>query len=280
MTSQAELITKFSERLNELVADKSRSKFARTVGIDRSTLSQLQQRRNRRLPRITTLVAIASATGVSTDWLLGLTDGDPGRTDIVPEEFALNINELSPLDESFINWYEAAAGAKVRTLPASLPDLLKTEVVTRYEVTRFATTRPEQKLGLSETVLAVARGPGSDIECCNSIQALEAFARGQEVWAALERHHRIDQLDQMIKLCEELYPTFRWFLYNARQRYAGAVTVFGLDRALVYLGQMYLVLNSRNHVRAFVEHFDDLIRAAVVLPPDVPQLLRQLRAEI
>ena len=84
----------------------------------------------------------------------------------------------------------------------------------------------------------------------------------------------------MIELCEELYPTFRWFLYDGRQRYASAVTIFGLERAVLYLGQMYLVLNNRRHVMTFVKHFDDLIRVAVVQPPDMPRLLHRLRSEI
>ena len=282
MATQTELVNRFREQLGELVADtgRSQSDFAAEVGIDRSTLSQLLSTRNRRLPRVETLAAIAEASGVSVDWLLGLAHGGPSRADIVHEEFALNLDERSPIDEAWIGWHEQSAGAKIRTLPASLPDLLKTEAVIRHEVQRYATVRPEQRIEIATAPLELARAPGSDLECCNSIQAIEGFARGWDVWAALEHRHRVAQLDRMIELCEELYPTFRWFLYDGRQRYASAVTVFGLDRAVIYLGQMYLVLNNRNHVMTFVRHFDDLIRAAVVQPPDMPRLLRKLRAEI
>jgi transcriptional regulator with XRE-family HTH domain len=282
MAHQVELVSRFRERLGELLADtgRSQSDFAANAGIDRSTLSQLLSIRNRRLPRVETLAAIAQASGVSVDWLLGLTHGGPSRADIVQEEFALNLDELSPLDAAWIEWHDQSAGSKIRTLPASLPDLLKTEAVIRHEVQRYATVRPEQRIEIATAPLDLARAPGSDLECCNSIQALEGFARGWDVWAALEHRHRVAQLDTMIELCEELYPTFRWFLYDGRQRYAGAVTVFGLDRAVIYLGQMYLVLNNRNHVTAFVRHFDDLVRAAVVQPPDMPRLLRKLRSEI
>ena len=282
MASQTELVNRFRERLGELVADtkQSRSDFAADAGIDRSTLSQLLSSRNRRLPRVETLAAIAEASAVSVDWLLGLSHGGPARADIVHEEFALNLDELSPLDEAWIGWHEQSAGAKVRTLPASLPELLKTEAVIRHEVQRYTTIRPEQRIETATAPLELARAPGSDLECCNSIQAIEGFARGWDVWGSLEHRHRVAQLDQMIELCEELYPTFRWFLYDGRQRYSAAVTVFGLDRAVLYLGQMYLVLNNRNHVMTFVKHFDDLIRASVVQPPGVPNLLRKLRSEI
>ena len=282
MASQIELVNRFRERLGELVADtrQSRSDFAADAGIDRSTLSQLLSSRNRRLPRVETLAAIAESSAVSVDWLLGLSHGGPARADIVHEEFALNLDELSPLDEAWIEWHEQSAGSKVRTLPASLPDLLKTEAVIRHEVQRYTTVRPEQRIETATAPLELARASGSDLECCNSIQAIEGLARGWDVWGSLEHRHRVAQLDQMIELCEELYPTFRWFLYDGRQRYSAAVTVFGLDRAVLYLGQMYLVLNNRNHVMTFVKHFDDLIRASVVQPPGVPNLLRKLRSEI
>ena len=282
MASQTELVNSFRERLGELVADtgQSRSDFAADAGIDRSTLSQLLSSRNRRLPRVETLAAIAEASGVSVDWLLGMSHGGPARADIVPEEVALNLDELSPLDEAWIEWHEQSAGSKVRSLPASLPDLVKTEAVIRHEVQRYATVRPEQRIETATAPLELARAPGSDLECCNSIQAIEGFARGWDVWGSLEHRHRVAQLDRMIELCEELYPTFRWFLYDGRQRYSTSITIFGLDRAVLYLGQMYLVLNNRNHVMTFVKHFDDLIRASVVQPPGVPNLLRKLRAEI
>ncbi len=282
MMEQAEFVSRFRERLRELLADSGRSQsdFAAAAGIDRSTLSQLLSAGDRRLPRAETLAAIAGASDASVDWLLGLTDGGPSRADIVHEEFALNLDELSPLDEAWIDWHEQSAGSKIRTLPASLPDLVKTEAVIRHEVQRYATIRPEQRIETSTAPLELARAPGSDLECCNSIQAIEGFARGWDVWAALEHRHRVAQLDRMIELCEELYPTFRWFLYDGRQRYASAVTIFGLERAVLYLGQMYLVLNNRRHVMTFVKHFDDLIRVAVVQPPDMPRLLHRLRSEI
>jgi hypothetical protein len=47
----------------------------------------------------------------------------------------------------------------------------------------------------------------------------------------------------------------------------------------LYLGQIYVVLNSEAHVFEFIEQFDGLIRAAVVQPPDVPDLLCRLRDE-
>ena len=282
MNDGTDVLGRFRERLSELIyqSDHTQSEFARQAGIDRSTLSQLMSTQNRRLPRVETLVAISQTSGASVDWLLGLSQEGQIRTDILREEPAVSIQELTPFDEALIGWYEESSGTKIRYVPATLPDLLKTEAVIRHEVVRYATIRPEQKIETAVAPLAMARAPGSDVECVNSVQALEGFARGSEIWGSLERDLRVEQIDRLIELTEELYPTFRWFLYDARQRYSSAITIFGLDRVVLYLGQMYVVLSSRSHVLSFVEQFDDLIRAATIQPPDVPKVLRRLRAEI
>jgi transcriptional regulator with XRE-family HTH domain len=272
----------FRERLASLIEARGigKSAFAEGAGIDRSTLSQLLSPTNRRLPRVETLVAIATSSGASIDWLLGLSHDGPVRTEVVKEVKGVARHDLSAADEAFIAWYAEAAATKVRYVPSTMPDLLKTGAVIRHEVARYATTRPEQKMETAHARLTLARTPASDLECCNSVQAVEGFARGEDMWATLDVRRRVEQLDQMIDLCEELYPRFRWHLYDARQRYAAPVTVFGVDRAVIYLGQMYLVLSGEDHVLAFIAQFDDLVRAAVVQPTDVPKLLRRLRAEI
>jgi hypothetical protein len=43
---------------------------------------------------------------------------------------------------------------------------------------------------------------------------------------------------------------------------------------------MYLVFNSTEHIRVLTQHFDSLIRASVVQPPEVTRLLRRLLAEL
>jgi hypothetical protein len=43
---------------------------------------------------------------------------------------------------------------------------------------------------------------------------------------------------------------------------------------------MYLVFNSTEHIQVLTRHFDDLIRAAVVQPPDVIEVLEGLLREL
>ena len=63
-------------------------------------------------------------------------------------------------------------------------------------------------------------------------------------------------------LLDDLYPTFRLFLYDGRMRYSVPYTIFGPYRAAIYVGDMYLVLNATQPIRALTRHFDNLIRAA------------------
>ena len=80
----------------------------------------------------------------------------------------------------------------------------------------------------------------------------------------------------MSELTDELYPTLRWFLFDGLQRYAVPVTIFGPQRAALYLGQMFLVLSSSEHVRTLTRQFDDLIRGAVVHPNEISHYLGEL----
>ena len=84
----------------------------------------------------------------------------------------------------------------------------------------------------------------------------------------------------MIALVDELYPTFRWFLYDGAKRYSVPFTVFGPKRVAIYVGHMYLVFNSTEHIRMLTGNFDDLIRAAVMQPPEVAGFIRSLLAEL
>ncbi|MCU1367957.1 MAG: transcriptional regulator, partial [Ilumatobacteraceae bacterium] len=256
----------------------NQSEVALAVGLDRSTLSQLLSSSNRRLPRVETLVTIAEQQQSSLDWLIGLSNVGPMQAELMDEQMSFAKNALAHNDERLIGWLKDAIGYKIRYVPSTLPDLLKTDDTIRYEMNEFVATTPEQLIETASARLAWTRGPETDMECCNSIQAVELFARGAGIWRKLELKSRLAQLDHMIELCDELYPTLRWFLFDGRQRYAAPVTIFGPLRAALYLGQMYLVLTSTEHVRTLTAQFDDLIRGAVVQPPDMPAFLKEQRA--
>ena len=118
------------------------------------------------------------------------------------------------------------------------------------------------------------------MEVCSPRQTVESFARGEGIWRGFDAPARRRQLVRMIALVDELYPTFRWFLYDGAKRYSVPFTVFGPKRVAIYVGHMYLVFNSTEHIRMLTGNFDDLIRAAVMQPPEVAGFLRSLLAEL
>jgi len=87
-------------------------------------------------------------------------------------------------------------------------------------------------------------------------------------------------MDRLVQLSDELYPSLRIYLFDALTHYSVPLTVFGPLRAAIYLGQMYFVFNTTEHIRVLTRHFDQLIRGAVVPAEQVPDYLRSLRKDI
>jgi hypothetical protein len=273
-----EMVGVFRERLDSVIrqSGRSRSAFAAEVGMDRSTLSQLLSDTNDRLPRADTIAAIANKAQVSTDWLLGLSQEGQLGPDVLPKALEVEAGSALPGDARLLRWQAEALGYKIRYVPTTLPDLLRTEEVIRYEYGEYGTHVPEGRIEQTEAQLAYSRRPETDMEVCSSFQSLEGFARGEGVWRNLSTKARRAQIDWMIVLLDELYPTFRWFLYDGLKRYSAPLTIFGPKRVAIYLGNMYFVFNSTEHIRVLTRHFDELIRVTVVQPPDVIGFLKKL----
>lgn len=273
-----EMVEIFRERLNSVIqrSGLSRSAFANEVGMDRSTLSQLLSTANDRLPRAETIAAIAAKAHVSVDWLLGLSQEGQLGTDVLAQVLEIEAGTASPGDARLRRWQAEASGYKIRYVPTTLPDLMRTQAVIRYEYREYGTVVREGRIEQTEAQLAYSRRPETDMEVCSSFQSLEGFARGEGVWRKLPPATRRAQVEWMILLLDELYPTFRWFLYDGLKRYSVPLTIFGPKRAAIYLGNMYFVFNSTEHIRVLTQHFDDLIRAAVVQPPEVVDYLHGL----
>lgn len=279
---KSKTVERFRQRLDEVITKTglSRSAFARKVGVDRSTLSQILSASTDRLPRVETLAAIATAENVSIDWLVGLSEEGGLRTDILPLTVELQPGGRSVSDARLDAWRGEAIGYKIRHVPTTVPDLLKTPELIEYEFQPAAAVSVQQRHESSQASLDYQRRPETDTEVCSPLQRIQNLARGQGIWHGLSKETRRAQLALMIKRVDELYPRFRWFMYDELHRFSVPLTIFGPKRAAIYLGQMYLVLNSREHITVLAEHFDSLIRAAVVQPPDVPTLLQSLLEEI
>ncbi len=269
----------FRQRLRSVVAQSglSKSAFAARIGTDRSTLSQLVTERGSRLPRAETIAVIARSAQVSVDWLLGLTQDGQLGADVIDEAVAIEHGAGSPEDTRLQRWHAESAGYKIRYVPSTIPDLLKTEDVIRYEFRARDAARPEARIEQAEARLEYSRRPETDMEVCSAVQAIESFARGEGIWRKLSMGVRRAQLDTIVQLLDELYPTLRWFFFDGLERYSVPLTIFGPQRAAVYVGDMYLVFNSTEHIRVLTGHFDGLIRAATVQPNEAVRVVGKLR---
>ncbi|QPC88756.1 helix-turn-helix domain-containing protein [Mesorhizobium sp. NBSH29] len=271
-----DLSTLFRERLKILVARSgvNQSAFAASVGIDRSALSQLLAGASTRLPRAETLLNIASEHKVSLDWLLGLSQ-DEGLTGELRASLEIEEGDGGFDATLLARWHAEAAGTKIRYVPAGIPDLLRTDALIDYEAAITKRSRASQA-GETQYRIDYNRRPETDMEVCMPRHTLEIFARGLGVWSDFPVEARRAQLAHMAQLLDDLYPTFRLYLYDGRLRYSIPYTIFGPIRAAIYVGGMYLVLNATEPVRTLTRHFDNLIRAAEINAHEAAAFARDL----
>ncbi|MGE3829866.1 MAG: helix-turn-helix domain-containing protein [Parvibaculaceae bacterium] len=279
--SKRDTVEVFRQRLQALIerSGLSRAQFAARAGLDRSTLSQLLSEANVRLPRTETIARIAARHTVSIDWLLGLSQQDQVAADIVPH-MAIEPDAASLADERLARWHEDARGYKVRYVPATLPDQIKTEAVITHETGRLNDAQARAWAGLARARIVHARRTEHEIEVCSPLQGIEGFARGEGMWRDLPRGDRLEQLDRAADLVDELYPAYRWFLFDGRERFSVPYTVFGPQRAAIYVGDMYFVFTSTEHIRELSHHFDNLIRSAHIQPNETAAFIRSLRKDV
>lgn len=256
----------FRQRLNEAVdrRDWTQSRLAQVAGLDRSTVSQLLALDAPRLPSGQALGEIAAALQVSSDWLLGLSNHRGAASEIL--EQAVQMTEVSrhPVDEQVLAWTSEVAGAKIRHVPAALPDIFKTDDVLTFEYEAAVQRTPQQAITDSQAQMALLRRPETDMEIAVPMQMFESFAMGQSVWQGLDASVRRRQLEQMAGNLSELYPSARLYAFDLRQRYSVPFSVYGQQRVAIYVGQRYLAFTAPRYVQLMARHFDDLVRAAVV----------------
>jgi transcriptional regulator with XRE-family HTH domain len=281
-TKRREVALVFRERLSEAMACSGfkAAGLAAKIGVDRSTLSQLLSGENDRLPRADTVAAMASELQVSLDWLLGLTSETRRGADILHESMQVATSAQTPVDAQLVRWHLEATGYKIRHVPTTLPDFTKTDEVLRYEYQYFSARDPDDVITAGSELLESTRTPESDTEICMRIQDLQAFSKGTGIWEGLTADKRRSQIDRLVDLYDELYPSLRIYLYDGLTHYSVPYTIYGPLRATLYVGQVYFVFNTREHVRALTRHFDELIKGSVVQANDFPSIMRSLQTEI
>ena len=277
-TSKSERSVLFRQRLSEamLAQQLNRTDLAALTGVDRSTISQLLSEHQVRLPSGHVVAELAAALRVSADWLLGLTTSTLTPGEILRE--SLEVAQAAPdsADKNIERWLQESMGAKIRNVPTTLPEFMKTQAVLDVEYASYAGKTPQQAMASNAARLLMNRLIGMDHEVALPRQTMTDFARRSGIWAALTSAQVQEQLERMAELCQELYPSTRLHLYDLTRRYSAPITVFGQRRAVIYVGSAFFVFNTREHVETLTRHFDQLVRDASVRSHDVGDWLLAL----
>ncbi|MBC7143094.1 MAG: helix-turn-helix transcriptional regulator [Rhodobacteraceae bacterium] len=268
----------FRDRLARAMAEKSvtQSGLAREVGVDRSTVSQLLTGQGARLPNAQVVAECAAALGVSADWLLGLTERPERLADLLATSLTMTEAPRALIDETIFGWHQEAAGYKIRHVPATLPDMLKTRDMLRWEYEPQLGRTAEQAIGASEDRLGLMARSGSDYEIALPGHEVEAFVRAEGYYRDLPAGIRAEQLARLRDLYRQLYPALRIYVFDARRVFSAPVTIFGPLLAVLYLGRHYIAFRDSARVAGFSSHFDWLVREAELGAREFPDFLDRL----
>ena len=271
----------FRTRLRDAMATKqaTQSGLARAIGVDRSTVSQLLGDGGARLPNAQVVAQCAAELGVSADWLLGLTDKPELAADLVAAAMEVTKAPRALVDEQIFAWHQEASGYKIRHVPAGLPDMFKLPEVLQWEYSPSLGRSTDQAIGASEDRLRWMREARSDYEIALPMSDMSSFAAGSGYYEGVPADLRAAQLDHIAALHDDLYPTLRLHLFDARKLFSAPITVFGPLLAVIYLGQNYLAFRDTERVQMFTRHFDRLVREALITPRDLSKHIQYLKAE-
>jgi transcriptional regulator with XRE-family HTH domain len=254
----------------------NKSTLAKNIMVDRSTISQLLSPKHTRLPNAQVVAECARALSVSADWLLGLSQRPERANDLLDIVTNMPEAERSSVDEQLVAWHQESAGYKIRHVPATLPDFLKTPELLRWEYQTHLGKTPDQAIGAMEDRLSWMRSKHSDYEIALPLHELQNFAAGTGYYAGLSVDHRKAQIEQFINLHDALYPSLRIFQFDAHQVFSAPLTVFGPLMGAIYLGPHYIVFRDSKRVQAMTNHFDWLVKSAVVDARDFGEHMRAL----
>ena len=273
----------FRDRLSAalMTSGMSRAALARAVAVDRSSVTQMLAEGDTRMPGGHVVAACAQALDVSADWLLGLSNRPEQAGALLDSSLSISeTGRATGLDDQIFAWHREAEGYKISHVPATLPDMLKTNAMLRWEYAPVTHRRPDAAIDAAAERLDWMRLSESDYEIAIAMHELESFARAEGYYTGLSAEIRRAQLDWLLEIYTQFYPSLRIFLFDARQLWSAPVTVFGPKMAVIYLGQHFLAFRDRDRVRTLSQHFDWLVREAAISARAVPDHLRALRAAL
>jgi transcriptional regulator with XRE-family HTH domain len=273
----------FRERLRIAIDDAglSRARLARSVGVDRSTVTQMLSDADIRMPGGHVIGGLATTLGVSADWLLGLTDRPARVAEIIDTTTSISdAARATRADDQIYAWHEEAAGYKIRHVPATMPDVLKTDALMRWEYAPHSVNTPDRAIAAAHARLDWLRSTTSDYEIAIPLHELKSFCDATGYYANLSRDIRLEQLDWLVQVYRQLFPSLRLYLFDARHVFSAPLTVFGPQMAVIYVGRHYVTFRDRERVRAMSQQFDWLVREAAVTDRDFGGYVADLRSKL
>ena len=261
-------------------AGQTKSGLARATGVDRSTISQLTRSGATRLPNAHVVAECAAALGVSSDWLLGLSDAAMPAADVLEAAVEVSPASRALIDDQILDWHREAEGYKIRHVPTSLPDMLKTPALLAWEYGPSLGRTKEQAIGASADRLAFMRSMRSDYEVAIPHHEFDAFASGAGYYADCPIEVRREQVARLKELYAQLYPTLRIVIFDGHRLYSAPLSIFGPLMATIYVGRNYLAFRDRTRVQALTSHFDSLVREATVTDREIDSYLDGVSARM
>ncbi len=282
ITDKRERASIFRTRLAKGMADAgtNQAALARKIGVDRSTISLALGHDSPRLPGGQFVGAAAEALGVSSDWLLGLSDHPESAEALSAASMSLTEAPRALIDERIFSWHHEAAGYKIRHVPAALPDMLKTHDLLSWEYEPHLGRTTTQAINASRDRLDWMRNSQSDYEIAIPTFELLSFAEATGYYRTLPQDIRANQLLHLLTLTRQLYPRLRIYLFDERRLFSAPITIFGPLLAALYSGGHYIGFRDRARIETLTTHFDALVRDAAFSARDIPDYLEGLMKDM
>lgn len=271
------LSTLFRDRLHEAFGNtgKSISAFCRDNGVDRTTFSQLLSSEYSRLPRADTVAVLANALNVSADWLLGLSQDYQRGVDILESSVTFTDDKEEVFMQTWIDWCQEISRGKLRHVPVTLPDIVKTNDFLFHEyIPVLGEEEAKKSIDTVKENLYLTNMP-SDYEMCASTQSITDFIAGTYIYSDFPKKVRKEQIEYMIEVVKDLYPRFRLHLYDSREIISVSFGIFNDKKVALYDDGSYLIYNWKTHVEYFEDKFDSMIRRATVHPHEITDWLEE-----
>ena len=255
----------------------TQSQLAGEVGVDCSTKSQLINGQGARLPNAQVVAECVAALSVSSDWLLCFSERLENAANLLADSFSLEHAPRALFDEQIFQWHQEAVGYKIRHVPATLPDMLKTDAMLEWEYGPHLGRTAEQAIGASRDRLNLTQASTSDHEIALPLHEMESFAASAGYCKGLPDEIRVQQIDYLSQLCSQMYPRLRLYMFDARRIYSAPVTIFGPLLAVLYIGLNYLAFRDNARIHTFTNRFDQLVREVSVNTLAIQEYIKALK---